>query len=141
MAKISVEDVFSEKFLTVNENDPLSRCLDLFKKGTTPVLAVLDEKGRFTAMIARRWVNRSRLDPATTKVRSLMKPAPRVEMDDSLSKAAKLMIQSGIRQLPVYEKKKLAGFVTDENVIHGAVCCASKASRTCPSSMMENQSG
>ena len=121
MAVISVGDVFSKKFSTVNENDPLSRCIELFKKGTPPVLAVLDEKGKFAGVIARRWVNRSRLDLAATKVKSLMKPAPKVELDDSLSKAAKLMIQSGIRQLPVYEKKKLAGFLTDENVIHGAV--------------------
>jgi len=121
MTTISVGDVFSSKFSTVNENDTLSRCIELFKKGIPPVLAVLDEKGRFTGVIARRWVNRSRLDLSTTKVKSLMKPAPKVELDDSLSKVAKLMIQSGIRQLPVYENKKLAGFISDENVIHGAV--------------------
>lgn len=121
MSTISVRDVFSQKFSTVNENDPLSRCIELFKKETPPVLAVVDEKGKFIGVIARRWINRSRLDMATTKVRSLMKTAPRIEPEDSLSKAAKLMIQSGLRQLPVYEKKKLTGFVTDENVIHGAV--------------------
>jgi predicted transcriptional regulator len=31
------------------------------------------------------------------------------------------MIESSIRQLPVFEKNKLLGFVTDENIIHGAV--------------------
>ena len=121
MPNISVGDVFSINYSTVNENEPLSRCIELFKKETPPVLAVLDEKGKFTGVIARRWINRSRLDMATTKVKSLMKPAPRIEQEDSLSKAAKLMIQSGLRQLPVFEKKKLAGFITDENVIHGAV--------------------
>jgi CBS domain-containing protein len=34
---------------------------------------------------------------------------------------AKLMIESGMRQLPVFEKNKLLGFVTDENIIHAAV--------------------
>ena len=121
MATISVGDIFSKKFSTVNENDPLSRSIELFKKGTNPVLAVMDEEGKFTGVIARRMVNRSRLDPASTKVRSLMKPAPRIELEDSLSKAATLMIQSNLRQLPVYENKKFAGFVTDESVIHGAV--------------------
>jgi CBS domain-containing protein len=121
MATISVGDIFSKKFSTVNENDPLSRSIELFKKGTNPVLAVMDEEGKFTGVIARRMVNRSRLDPASTKVRSLMKPAPRIEPEDSLSKAATLMIQSNLRQLPVYENKKFAGFVTDESVIHGAV--------------------
>jgi CBS domain-containing protein len=121
MSSISVGDIFSKGFLTVNENDALSRCLELFKKELPPVLAVSDEKGKYAGVIARRWVNRSRLDPATTKVKNLMKPAPKVEPSTTIGKAAKLMIESGVRQLPVFEKKKLLGFVTDENIIHGAV--------------------
>jgi CBS domain-containing protein len=120
MSLISVKDVFSKKFSAVSENDALSKCLDLFKKEMPPVLAVLDDKGKYAGVIGRRWVIRSRLDPATTKVKTLMRPAPKVSLEFSLSKAAKLMIESGIRQLPVIEKK-LLGFVTDENIIHGAV--------------------
>jgi len=116
-----VRDVFSKGFATVNENDALSRCLELFKKEMPPVIAVLDEKGKYAGVIARRWINRSRLDPATTKVKTLMRPAPKLDFEVSLSKAAKLMIESGVRQLPVFEKKKLIGFLTDENIIHGAV--------------------
>lgn len=117
----SVQDVFSKEYSTVNETDTLSKCLELFKKEAPPVLAVLDEKGKYSGVIARRWIVRARLDPATTKVKTLMRPAPRIEPDAALSKAAKLMIQSGVRQIPVFEKTKLRGFVTDENIIHGAV--------------------
>ncbi len=121
MSATFVKDIFSKSFATVKENDPLSRCLELFKKETYPVIAVLDQKDKYTGVIARRWINRSRLDPATTKVKTLMRPAPRIEPETSISKAAKLMIESGIRQLPVFDKKRLIGFVTDENVIHAAV--------------------
>jgi CBS domain-containing protein len=55
------------------------------------------------------------------KVKALMRAAPRVSPDFSLGKAAKLMIESGVRQLPVFEKSRLVGFVTDEDIIHGAV--------------------
>jgi CBS domain-containing protein len=118
---ISVKDVFSKEFSTVNENDALSRCFELFKKEGRPVLAVLDEKGKYAGVIARRWIIRARLDPVTTKVKSLMRAAPKVDPDVSLSKVAKMMIQSGVRQLPVFEKEKLIGFVTDEGIIHGSV--------------------
>lgn len=121
MKPISVLDVCSKGFATVNENDPLSRCLELFKKEMPPVLAVMDKNGKYAGVISRRWITRSRLDPATTKVKTLMRPAPRVDPSVSLSKAAKLMIESGIRQIPVFDKKKLVGFVTDEDIIHGAV--------------------
>jgi CBS domain-containing protein len=118
---ISVRDVCSKNFSAVYENDALSRCLDLFKKEMPPVLAVLDDKGKYAGVIARRWIIRARLDPSTTKVKTLTRPAPKVTPTVSLSKAAKLMVESGVRQLPVFEGKKLIGFVTDENIIHGAV--------------------
>jgi CBS domain-containing protein len=121
MSPVSVKDVYSTTFYTVNENETLSTCLELFKKKTPPVLAVLDDKGKYAGVISRRWIVRARLDPATTKVKSLMRPAPKVEPDQSLSKASRLMIQSSVRQLPVFSKEKLLGFVTDENIIHGAV--------------------
>ena len=121
MSQVTVKDVCSKGFSTVNENDPLSKCFEIFKKEMPPVLAVTNSKGRYTGVITRRWATRSNLDPATTKVKTLMRPAPKVSPEFSLGKTAKLMIQSGIRQLPVFEKEKLTGFITDENIIHAAV--------------------
>jgi CBS domain-containing protein len=54
-------------------------------------------------------------------VKSLVKPAPKVGLKTSISEAARLMIESGVRQRPVFEGDKLLGFVTDEEIIHGAV--------------------
>ena len=119
--QIFAKDVYSKGYNAVKENDTLSRCLETFEKGKPPVLAVLDEKSKYIGMISRRTILRSRLDPTTTKVRTLMKVAPPVSFDFSVSKIAKLMIESEMRQLPVFEKNKIVGFVTDEDIIHAAV--------------------
>jgi CBS domain-containing protein len=120
MTKV-VEDVFSKGFLEVHENDTLSSCLSLFKKETPPVLAVFDDNGNYKGVISRRSIIRSSLAASRAKVKTLMRQAPVVTLKDPLSKVAKLMIESEIRQLPVYSEEKLLGFVTDEDVIHGAV--------------------
>jgi CBS domain-containing protein len=120
MVKI-VEDVFSKGFLEVNENDTLSSCLSLFKEGMPPALAVFDNRGNYKGIISRKSIKRSSFDASGTKVKTLTRPAPTVTLQDSLSKVAKLMIESEIRQLPVYDGEKLLGFVTDEDVIHGTV--------------------
>ena len=120
MVKI-VEDVFSKGFLEVHETDTLSSSLSLFKKEKPPVLAVLDSEGRYRGVISRKWIIQASLAASVTKVNTLMRPAPAVTLQDSLIKVAKLMIESEIRQLPVYSGEKLLGFVTDEDVIHGAV--------------------
>ena len=121
MSSIPVKNVFTKSFSTVRENDSVSKCLQLFKKEMPPVVAVLNDRGKYAGVISRRWIIRSRLDPTTTKVKTLMRPAPKVSLDFPLSKAAKLMIEGGVRQLPVIEGNKLMGFVTDENLIHGSV--------------------
>ena len=120
MVKI-VKDVFSQGFIEVHENDTLSSCLSLFKKETPPVLAVVDNKGEYQGVISRKWIIRSSFDSSRTKVKTLMRSVPAVTLNDSLGKVAKLMIESDIRQLPVYSGEKLLGFVTDENVVHEAI--------------------
>jgi len=116
-----VKDVFSKGFLEVHENDTLSSCLSRFKEEMPPVLAVLDSKGKYKGVISRRWIMRASLDASETKVKTLTRSAPTVTLYDSLSKVAKLMIESEIRQLPVYSGETLLGFITDEDVIHAAV--------------------
>jgi CBS domain-containing protein len=117
----TVKDIYSEKFNTVLESDNASKCLEGFKKGLPPVLAVLDDRGHYVGMVSRRAVLRTRLDLSRIKVKSIMVVAPEVGLDDSLIRTAKLMIGSGIRQLPVLGKDKIIGFVTDEALIHAVV--------------------
>ena len=118
---ISVKDIFSKSYITVNENDSVSKCLKLFKTEKPPVLTVINEKGTYKGVITRRWVIRSRLNYSTTKVKTLTRSAPVISPDFSLSKTAKLMIESGIRQLPVFEQKKMLGFITDEKIIQNII--------------------
>jgi CBS domain-containing protein len=86
-----------------------------------PVLAVTDKKGDFSGIITRKWMIRSMVDPSRTKVKKLMRSPPSVELSDSLSKVAKLMIENNVRQLPICDGKKLVGFITDEDIIREAM--------------------
>jgi predicted transcriptional regulator len=116
-----VKDVYSQSFAGVREDDALSHCLSLFEKDKLRVLFVLDNGDKYKGVLARRWIIRSMLDPSATKVKTLMRSAPKVALDDSLSKVARVMIESGVMQLPVCKEEELLGCVTDENVMHGAV--------------------
>lgn len=82
---------------------------------------VFNEKNEYIGVINQRSIARSRSDPSKTKIRKLVKKVPRISKHDSISEAARLMIESGIRELPVFEGKVLVGFVSDEDIIHGAV--------------------
>ncbi len=47
MKRLSVKDVFTEGFVSVNENDSLSSCLQHFKEKITPTLVVRDDRGKY----------------------------------------------------------------------------------------------
>ena len=81
---VTAKDIFSKGLNSVQDTDTLSRCLEGFKKGMPPVMAVLDEKSKYVGMITRRAILRSRLDFTVAKVRSLMQVAPQVSPDMSL---------------------------------------------------------
>lgn len=49
----TVGEVFSKKFASVSNEDTLSQCLELFKKGTVPVLIVLDNRGKYEGLLAQ----------------------------------------------------------------------------------------
>ncbi len=121
MSSNTVEDVFSKGFVSVNENETLSNCFSLFKEELTPVLIVLNSKGRYKGILTLRSIIRSRFDPSTTKVNTLMRSAPAITVQDSLSKVARLMIESEVKELPVYSSEKLVGVIKDEDIIHEAV--------------------
>ena len=77
---ISAKDIVSKGFKTVLTTDTLSRCLETFETGMPPVLAVLNEKGKYEGIITRRAILRSRLDFTTAKVKTLMQVAPPVTL-------------------------------------------------------------
>lgn len=121
MASSKVGEILSKNFASVREDEKLAKAIEIFEKDKPPALVILDMKGKYKGVLSLRWITRSGQDPSTTKVESLTRPAPRLTPDDTVSKAARLMIESEIRQLPVFDKEKLLGFVTDEQIIHAVV--------------------
>jgi CBS domain-containing protein/ribosome-associated translation inhibitor RaiA len=121
LALVKVGDIFSKTFSSIREDEKLSKAIEIFEKERLPALVVLDSKGIYRGILAQRWITRSGQDPSATKVQSLSRSAPRLTPEDSIGKAARLMIESEIRQLPVFAKDKLLGFVTDEQIIHAVV--------------------
>jgi CBS domain-containing protein len=121
MSSNKVSEIFSKNFSSVKEDEKLSKAMEIFERDKPPALVVLDSKGKYKGVLSQRWITRSGQDPSTTKVESLTRPAPKLTLEDTISRAARLMIESEIRQLPIFNKEKLVGFVTDEQIIHAVI--------------------
>jgi CBS domain-containing protein len=121
MSTSTVTDVFSKQFTSVLETDTISKCFSLFKEGDPVILIVYDSMGEYTGVLDQRWINRSMVDPTTTNIKTVMRAAPIVSLDDSLSQVARVMLETEIMMLPVFRGETLLGVVTDADIIQGFV--------------------
>jgi len=115
MVGVSVQEVMTEKFAKIDVSAPLSEAIGIFEKEDPDLIIVFDGK-TYKGVLTQDLIIRSHLkwDPTKAKVRDVYKPAPVIKPDEDLSLAAKLMIETDLRSLPVGEDKRdIVGVISD----------------------------
>lgn len=117
MEQILVQDVYKEITESVSDTDSLASCLAKLKKLDLEAVSVRGSRGEYVGMISIRRLRRSRLNPATVSIRKIIEKPPRVQMRDSISEAARLMIESGAAQLPAHAGEQFRGIITRDGML------------------------
>ncbi|MFO7835530.1 MAG: CBS domain-containing protein [Candidatus Thorarchaeota archaeon] len=120
MVEAKVKDVYSKGFESMNENEPISKALPILENSEPPVVIVENDDGEISGVLTRRRIRRSKLDPTSTKIKKLKQPAPYLRIHDSVSEAARLMLENQVLQLPVYAGERIVGVISYEDVIDAA---------------------
>ncbi len=105
-----------EEFLSAEAT--LAHALHKFKQEPVKILLVVDDELGYIGVVGERMILTSNLDREKTKVRTLAEHVPRANLSDSIERVAELLIQNRVRKLPVYERDKLVGSISDEKIIH-----------------------
>lgn len=116
---MKIRDCFREEIHAIESDERISEVLDRLKKSDPPAMLVTDSNGNYGGVLSRRWIIGSTLNP-NAKVQKLVVQAPKVQMADSLSEAARLMIESQVPLLPVFAGEKLKGTIAIQDVISEA---------------------
>ncbi|ADT83674.1 CBS domain-containing protein [Thermococcus sp. SY098] len=115
MVGILVEEVMTDKFAKIDVNAPLSEAIGIFEKEDPDLILVFD-RSTYKGVVTQDLIIKSHLkwDPTKAKVKDVYKPAPVIKPRDDLSHAAKLMIETDLRSLPVGEDKtNIFGVISD----------------------------
>src|SRR5437773_4666273 len=108
---LHVRDIMSTDLVTVTVDDTLGDALGKMKRHEVHELPVL--RGKVLAgLVTLNGIIRRKALPHTTKVSTLLQPAPEVTPDDDLPTVAEKLIQSGFRAMPVVERKRPVGIVS-----------------------------
>nr|WP_206204962.1 MULTISPECIES: CBS domain-containing protein [unclassified Thermococcus] len=113
----------TDKFAKIDINASLSEAIGLFEKEDPDLILVFDGNV-YKGVVTQDLLIKSHLkwNPTKAKVRDVYKPAPVVKPKDDLSLAAKLMIETDLRSLPVGEDKaNIFGVISDLAVLDRVV--------------------
>lgn len=119
MVGILVEEVMTDKFAKIDINAPLSEAIGIFEK-EDPDLVLVFDGNTYKGVVTQDLIIKSHLkwDPTKAKVKDVYKPAPIIKPRDDLSYAAKLMIETDLRSLPVGEDKtNIFGVISDLSIL------------------------
>lgn len=111
------EEILSSDFEVIGSDETISHALSLFEKNE--VLIVVD-KNEYRGVITRKDILRAKIPPEA-KVKRFVRHAPKVKLNTSIEEIARLMLESGIFCLPVFEGDKIKGVIKDTDIIQRVV--------------------
>lgn len=113
VSEIMVTDVF-----TLSSEDTVARALNMMADKSINQIPVVDD-GRYVGIIFAKQLLNSSAQPSS-KVKSYIINTSTVGPDREVENAAKLVIGSGNRALPVVDKGRLAGIVSETDIVSTA---------------------
>ena len=113
---VKAEEIMTQNYKWVNENDSLAKALSLFDS-STDVLIVLGKNKKYSGILTERMIIRSGLPREETKVKTLKAHSPKIKKTTSVQECARLMLENDVLHLPVFEDDSLVGVVDDERLL------------------------
>jgi len=107
------KDFVSSDCRVIEENEHISRALSLFEETDS---IIVTRKKEYAGMLVEKELTRAKLPP-NAKVKSFVRPAPKINPDTPIGEVARLMLENEAFILPVFEDKKLIGVVKVDDLL------------------------
>jgi CBS domain-containing protein len=111
ISEIMVTDVF-----TLSAEDTVAKAFNLMVDRSINQVPVVDESGKYVGMLFAKQLINSTAQPSS-KLKGYVVNTSTLSPDAEVEKAAQLVIGSGNRALPVVEKGRLVGIVSETDLV------------------------
>ncbi|QLG64216.1 CBS domain-containing protein [Halorarum salinum] len=113
---MDISDARSHEFESIEPETTLSKVRGAFTTNERARVAVVEDDGEFAGVVTRKQLLASRHSP-DAKARTVMQDPPRVDRTEDVRETARLMVESGLDLLPVFEGSRLQGVVTAHDLL------------------------
>lgn len=113
---MKISELMSKNVVTAGTDETISSVLNKMRKYRINQLPVTDGK-EFAGMIDIKTIVLRKLDPISAKVKGLEVSTPSISSSEDAEKAADLIIRTGVRAVPVIDKGKLVGIISETDIM------------------------
>ena len=117
---IKVGDVMAKGIVTASPSDTVKKACEIMAKHDLSGMTVI-EKGKVVGMLTQGDLVpliANGKDPSKVKVKQIMgTKLAKIGPDEDISQAAKVMVTSKVKRLPVLRKGKLVGVITQTDIV------------------------
>ncbi|MFB6092008.1 MAG: CBS domain-containing protein [Haloquadratum sp.] len=117
---MDITDIATPDFVEVGADKRLGKIRAIFESKNPRGIVVTDDDGEYAGVIGENQLVRSRMED-DTKASVVMKPAPRIDRNEDVREAARMLVEGDVKVAPVYEGEKLYGVVTGEAILEAVV--------------------
>ncbi len=115
---VSVGEIMTTKVIALTTEDFISSAIAKMSDNKMHHIPILDGKGDYVGMLDYNLLYKRESIPVTTKIKTIMERTPSITSNASIADAARVMVDSGLKALPVLDKKKIIGIVTSTDIVH-----------------------
>ena len=112
---MEIGEAVTTEYNEVSPETPGSQLMGRFRQSRDRALLVVDD-GDVRGVVTRKQLIRSRHDPDAKVKRILRDDYPAIDVSDDVREVARLMVESELNLLPVYDGDQFEGVVTTQSV-------------------------
>ena len=112
---MDIADIATPDYVEIDADKRLSKVRSIFER-ENPKGIIVTENGEYAGIINQKQLLQSHIQD-DTKVRGLIRSAPRVSRHDDVREVARVLVESGAKIAPVFEGDALWGVVSEDAIL------------------------
>lgn len=113
---MKIETIANKKVISIGPDEKISRALSLMDSNKMHQLPVL-ENGKLCGLMVLKDIIMEDVDPSTALVKHMAKGSPCLKAGINEIEAAKMILGSGLRALPVCESERVIGMLSETDIV------------------------
>jgi CBS domain-containing protein/ribosome-associated translation inhibitor RaiA len=113
---MKVKEIMNRNVISVDQEETVSKALGKMSNHRVHQLVVFD-KNRYVGMLELKSIVTKNIDPSYAKTRNYVKKVPELSPEDDMTNAVEILVQSGLRALPVVDKGNVVGVLAETDAM------------------------